>query len=159
MKYCPLCKAELLAQVHEGKSRLSCSSYDCDYVFWNSPTPVVLAIVNYQGQYVITNNAAWPEWKYSLISGFVDANEDSQKAIEREVYEELRLESTSTTLITVSLFERLNQLMISYYVEAQGELILNSENRAFKLLNEEEIIHWSFGLGATPAVQKWFVEK
>jgi len=159
MKYCPLCRAELVTQVHEQKTSLGCSSQECEYVFWDNPVPVVLGLVRYQGKFVITNNADWPDWKYSLVSGFVDARESSADAIKREVHEELNLKAGVTEIITVNLFERLNQLMIAYYVEAQGNLVLNNENRAYKLLNDDELAHWKFGLGATPVIQKWFSEK
>jgi len=155
MKYCPDCKSLLEHKQVESKSLLVCSSSICNFIFWDNPIPVVLGLVSYEGKYVITNNIEWPDWKYSLISGFIDSGESPEKAISREVKEELSLRVIATDLITVSFYEKLNQIMISYHVETEGDLLLNSENRAFKLLNINELEKWEFGIGASPTIKKW----
>lgn len=155
MKYCPLCGSCLAPLIHEGRKKQFCSSKGCDYVFWNNPIPVVLGIVELNGKYIVTNNAEWPEWKYSLISGFVDYKESPETAIVREVKEELNLIVNSCQLVNITLYERLNQLMICFFVETSGQIRLNPENRAFKLLSLEALAKWEFGKGATPAINKW----
>ena len=153
-QFCPCCGSRLINGVFEGAVKQHCESA-CGFVHWNNPTPVVLALVEFNGLYVVTHNVEWPEWKYSLISGFLDTQEDPEQAVIREVEEELALKAIETTLITTSIYEPLNQLMLAYHVMAEGEIKLNHEHDAYKLLDDEALSQWPFGLGATPAIQQW----
>ena len=111
--YCPLCATKLVEQRIEHSLKQSCNRPECSFVHWENPTPVVLLLVELNEHYIVTHNLAWPKWKYSLISGFVDARESPEQTAVREIKEELNLETLSLQLITVSLYEKLNQLMIS----------------------------------------------
>lgn len=156
MNYCPQCTAKLELKRIETKELTVCGNVNCEFIHWDNPTPVVLVIVEYQAKFVVTNNAEWPEWKYSLVSGFVDTRESPEQAAIREVKEELNLTTTQCDLIHTSLYEDLNQIMITFAVTATGDLKLNHENRNYKLLTQEEIIQWQFGRGATPAINQYF---
>jgi len=153
--YCPLCGDRLIKAVRELTEKLVCRSDECEFVNWGNPTPVVLGIVEYGNQFILLNNYDWPEWKYSLVSGFVDTKESPERAIVREIKEELDLAALEPRLIHVSLYERLNQIMITYHAKATGKITLNSENRDYKLLSRDQLGEWEFGLGATSAVKKW----
>ena len=47
-KYCPNCASELISVEIEGIKRLKCPS--CDFVHWDSPVPVVAAIVEHEDE-------------------------------------------------------------------------------------------------------------
>lgn len=40
-----MCKHLIISKSISGFSRLACLSCECNFVFWNSPTPVIAAII------------------------------------------------------------------------------------------------------------------
>ena len=66
-RFCPQCATPLglITQAEDGgdKARLRCSA--CDYTHWNNPTPVLAAVIEYQG-------------KVLLARGGVDADVDAR---------------------------------------------------------------------------------
>lgn len=154
-RFCPLCGQPLSLIKIEHTMKSACTQTGCSFVHWNNPTPVAIVLVEYQNRFVVTNNAEWPEWKYSLISGFVDEREEPLETAVREVREELSLNVVQCHEITHCLYEKLNQLMLGFHAVVEGEIRLNHENRAFRLLTLEELKTWPFGIGATPIVTRW----
>ena len=59
------------------KTRLRCAA--CGYTHWNNPTPVLAAVVEYQGKILLAQNAAWPGKMFALITGFMEAGETPQQ--------------------------------------------------------------------------------
>eukprot|EP01041_Mallomonas_annulata_P015749 gene15749-33254_t len=61
-KFCPQCATALehitLAEDGGDKTRLRCPA--CDFTHWNNPTPVLAAVIEYNGQILLARNAAWP---------------------------------------------------------------------------------------------------
>jgi hypothetical protein len=65
------------------KERLRCPA--CGFTHWNNPTPVLAAVIEYDGQVLLARNAAWPGKMYALITGFMEAGETPQEGIMREI--------------------------------------------------------------------------
>ena len=59
-RFCPRCATPLsvVAQMEDGgeKARLRCPA--CDFTHWNNPTPVLAAVIEYDGQILLARNAA-----------------------------------------------------------------------------------------------------
>src|SRR5947207_638178 len=74
-----------VARMEDGgeKARLRCAA--CDWTHWNNPTPVLAAVVEYEGQILLARNAAWPGRRFALITGFMEAGETPQEGIAREI--------------------------------------------------------------------------
>ena len=148
-KFCPLCATPLAlaTQMEDGgeKERLRCPA--CDYVHWNNPTPVLAAIVEYNGQILLARNAAWPGKMFALITGFMEAGESPQAGIAREVKEETNLDCSEVNLVGVYDFQKMNQIIIAYHVVAQGEVVLSPELAEYKLFDYEAIKCWPAGTG------------
>lgn len=163
MRFCPLCKEELLTREVDGKERLACPRKTCGWIFWNNPIPVVAAIVETERGVVLCHNRAWPEDVFSIISGFVDAFETPEEALAREVKEELGLVAKEVSLFGVYPSHTPNQIVLVYYVRAEGEVRLNHELDAFRLYSREELKGWPFGqdklkgwpFGAGWAIKDW----
>lgn len=145
MKYCPLCRSDLSNNIIDGKTHLSCSSTNCDYVFWDNPVPVVAAIVEHNGDIIIANNQAWPKSVYSIITGFVERDESPDSAVTREVKEELNLLTIGQKFIGFYPFKAMNQLIIAYYVIAEGDVRINEELSSFRRIPIHEIQNYDFG--------------
>lgn len=150
-RYCPRCRAPLASVEIGGHERAVCTA--CDYVFWGNPVPVVAALVEWQGQIVLARNQAWPEGKFGLITGFLERDEAPHDAVCREVAEELSLTATGAELIGLYPFSRKNELLIAYYVPAEGEIALNEELAEIRLVPPARLQPWEFGTG--PAVADW----
>ncbi len=148
-KFCPNCAHPLawLAQVEDGgpKARLRCAA--CGYTHWNNPTPVLAAVVEYQGHVLLARNAAWSGRAFALITGFMEAGETAQAGIAREVKEETDLDVTALDLIGVYDFQRMNQVIIAFHVVAEGEVRLSPELAEYKLYRPEAVKCWPAGTG------------
>jgi NADH pyrophosphatase NudC (nudix superfamily) len=148
-RFCPACATALASVVADEdggpKARLRCPA--CGWTHWNNPTPVLAAVVQYQDRILLARNAAWPGKMYALITGFMEAGETPQEGIAREVREETHLEATSVQLIGVYDFQRMNQVIIAYHVEAQGEVRLSPELADYRLYGYDEVKCWPAGTG------------
>ena len=153
MKYCPLCKEELIIDFLEDRERLLCPAKECEYVHWDNPVPVVAAIVEYDGKVILANNAAWPDDKFALITGFLEQGESAEEGVLREVHEELGLIAEIEQFIGVYPFTKKNQVLIIYHVRASGEIKLNHELRAYKCVAKGELTYWDAGTGY--ALRDW----
>ena len=89
MNFCPNCGSTVTTKSIDGAARRVCTDDACNYMHWNNPVPVVMALVEWQGNYVIARNARWPSGRFSVIAGYLEANESPDSAILREVKEEL----------------------------------------------------------------------
>jgi NAD+ diphosphatase len=145
-KFCPLCAAPLTETETDAGPRSECSA-SCGYVNYDNPTPVAAVVVEYEGQILLAHNRAWPGSFCSVITGFVDHGESPDEAAVREVKEELNLEATAPTLISVYPFAQMNQVIIGYHVKASGSIALNEELDSHKLLSPEECVVWPTATG------------
>ena len=133
------------------KDRLRCVG--CGFTHWNNPTPVLAAIIEYQGQVLLARNAAWPGRMFALVTGFMEAGETPQDGVAREVKEETSLEAVSCSLVGVYDFQRMNQVIIAYHVVAQGEVRLSPELAEYRLYAPEDVRCWRAGTGL--ALAEW----
>lgn len=148
-RFCPQCASPLAwqTQAEDGgdKSRLRCTA--CAYTHWNNPTPVLAGIVQVGGQILLARNAAWTGRRFALITGFMEAGETPQEGIAREILEETSLTVTSLKLVGVYDFQRMNQVIIAYHAEAQGQVRLSPELAEYQLYAPQDLICWPAGTG------------
>ncbi|MBE0612594.1 MAG: NUDIX domain-containing protein [Burkholderiales bacterium] len=126
---------------------MTCPDPVCGYVHWDNPVPVVAAIVEHEGRVVLARNRGWPEHMYGLITGFLERGESPQQGVAREVKEELDLDTVASALVGVYPFERKNELIIAYHVEAAGAIRLNEELVDYRTIVPERLRPWKFGTG------------
>ena len=147
--FCPNCATALAAvsQMEDSgeKTRLRCPA--CDYTHWNNPTPVLAAVVEYEGKVLLARNAAWPSKMFALITGFMEAGETPEGGIEREIKEETSLDTQSLKLIGVYDFQRMNQVIIAYHAVCSGEVSLSPELVDYRLYELEQLKCWPAGTG------------
>ena len=151
-RFCSACGAALEALPVAGRLRQVCSA-GCGHVEWGNPLPVVAALVEREGSMVLARNHAWAEGVFGLVTGFLEAGETPEAAVAREVKEELNLDARAVSLIGVYPFERKNEIIIAYHVQADGEVTLNEELAEFRLIPPEKLRPWDFGTGL--AVRDW----
>jgi ADP-ribose pyrophosphatase YjhB (NUDIX family) len=166
-KYCPRCKHVVISKLIDGFNRLACTFSECDFVFWNSPTPVVAGIIETEQGVVLAKNSAWKDDVYSIITGFINLNESPISAIKRECMEELGLAASNANLVGIYPFGERNQIIMVYHVEARGDIALNDELHSFKLFSRQELQKWPFGqekldgwpFGCGWAIRDWLEQK
>ena len=147
LRFCPRCAAPLAHTEIGGASRLACPDAACGYVHWDNPIPVVAAIVEHEGKVVLARGSNWPAKMYGLITGFLERGESPQQGVAREVKEELDLDAVATDLVGVYPFERKNELIIAYHVQAQGVIRLNEELAEYRAIEPARLRPWKFGTG------------
>ena len=154
-RFCPQCATPLawVTQQEDGgpKQRLRCPA--CQWTHWNNPTPVLAAVVEYEGKILLARNAAWTHKMYALITGFMEAGETPQEGIAREIAEETNLRALSLDLIGVYDFQRMNQVIIAYHALCEGEVKLSPELVDYKLLAFDQVRCWPAGTGY--ALAEW----
>ena len=148
-RYCPQCATPLQLRVEQedggARERLRCPA--CDFTHWNNPTPVLAAVIEYDGQILLARNAAWPGRMFALITGFMEAGETPEDGIAREILEETSLTAESLNLIGVYDFQRMNQVIIAYHAVASGEVRLSPELAEYRLYAPEAVRCWPAGTG------------
>jgi NADH pyrophosphatase NudC (nudix superfamily) len=160
--FCPTCATPLawLTAEEDGgpKARLRCPA--CGFTHWNNPVPVLAAVIECTdrgGQVLLARNAAWPGRFFALITGFMEAGETPEEGIRREVGEETSLQVDALTLLGVWDFQRMNQLIIAYHAQAQGDIRLSPELVEYQLLAPGEVKCWRAGTGY--ALAQWLRSK
>jgi len=148
-RFCPNCATALtlMAEMEDGgeKTRLRCPA--CDYTHWNNPTPVLAAVVEYEGKVLLARNAAWPAKMFALITGFMEAGETPEYGIEREIKEETSLDTQALKLIGVYDFQRMNQVIIAYHAVCSGKVSLSPELVDYRLYELDKLQCWPAGTG------------
>lgn len=153
MTYCPRCASEMREHMKDEKVRHICSSEACGFTDWNNPTPVVAAIIEYESQVLLVHSVGWPPKMLGLVSGFLEADEHPDAAIQREIKEETNLETQALRFLGHYPFSMQNQIIMVYEAKCSGDIQLNEELDRYKLLDVEKVIPWDLGTG--PAVKDW----
>jgi NADH pyrophosphatase NudC (nudix superfamily) len=151
-RFCLACGtplAQIVADEDGGaKTRLRCPA--CGWTHWNNPTPVLAAVVecvDRDGQILLARNAAWSGRMFALITGFMEAGETPEEGIAREVLEETALVAERVALIGVYDFQRMNQVIVAYHVQARGEVRLSPELAEYRLFAPAQVRCWPAGTG------------
>lgn len=144
MRFCPECTSPLTQRMIGGAERTVCTAKGCRFIHWHNPTPVVAGIVKLGDEYILARNAAWPDYIYSMITGFLEAGEEPDIAIMRETQEELGLIAEEAKFIGHFIHAKRNQLLLAYLVKAHGTITLNEELTDYKLLTRDELEIYNF---------------
>jgi len=143
--FCPQCGDTLGERLIEQKLQRACRSPSCDYVWWNNPTPVVAGLIQVGEHVVLARNKAWPEERYSMITGFLDTEEHPEEALIRETKEELGLALIEHRFLGHYSFKASNQILIAYWARAEGTVIPGEEIASTRLYTLQQFASYDFG--------------
>jgi NAD+ diphosphatase len=110
----------------------------------------IIEMTDRDGQVLLARNAAWQGRMFALITGFMEAGESAEEGIVREVFEETGLRTDAPKLVGVYDFQRMNQLIVAYHLQAQGEIVLSPE-----LPNTSCSAPRAFAAGALAPAMRW----
>ncbi len=107
----------------------------CDAIAYTNPVPVVMAVIEKNGQVLMTRNLDWPQGMLGYCAGFLETDDVSPEAgMAREMQEELGLSVAPErlTLLGVASMKRLRQLVVLYHVvlRPEEEPVRNAEELA-----------------------------
>ncbi|MGI9175602.1 MAG: NUDIX domain-containing protein [Rhodothermales bacterium] len=157
LTYCPQCKKPLAEREDGGRPRLVCPDAACGYVYYDNPVPVVAALVEHEGDIILTQSKGWPADWFGLVAGFLENGETPEDGVLREVEEELGLQGEIVERIGIYSFFRKNQLILAYHVRAEGDVVLGDELAAVKRVPPEKLEPWPYGTG--DAVRDWLARR
>ena len=150
-QFCPVCAAPLVERPTSDRPRLGCPTGH--WTHWDNPLPVLAAVVEIEGKILLARNAAWPERRFALVTGFMERDETPEQGIARELKEETALDAEAISLIGVYEFMRKNEVIIAYHVKASGHIALSEELAEYRLIAPEKLRPWRAGTGY--AVADW----
>jgi ADP-ribose pyrophosphatase YjhB (NUDIX family) len=144
-RFCPCCATPLARRIAGERERGVCPA--CNWVHWDNPTPVVAAVIEYEGRVLLARNVGWPEKMFALVTGFLERDETPQAGVAREVKEETNLDTVASTLIGVYDFARMNQVIIAYHVLGAGRVQLGAELADYRLIEPAKLRPWPAATG------------
>jgi ADP-ribose pyrophosphatase YjhB (NUDIX family) len=101
-RHCMVCGAGLRIMMQEGRRRRRCRR--CGWVFYDNPAPAAVAIIEGRRGLLLARRAAPPhEGTWDLPGGFVEAGELPDRALLRELREELGARAVITRLHSFSI--------------------------------------------------------
>jgi NAD+ diphosphatase len=159
MQFCPNCRKALEVLPLGGLDRQACPDYQCGFVHWNNPIPVVAAIVEHDDHIVLVRNVGWPKTWYGLVTGFLEAGEMPEDGVLREVEEEIGQKATMQSYLGMYEFHRANQLLIHYHVTVDSKEVTfpKDEIADYKWVHIEQVQPWTAGTGR--ALQDWLASR
>ena len=96
-RHCLVCGDFLKPMMQEGRPRRRCRR--CGWIFYDNPAPAAVAIIEGHGGLLLARRAAPPhEGTWDLPGGFVESGELPERALVRELKEELGARAVITGL-------------------------------------------------------------
>jgi NADH pyrophosphatase NudC (nudix superfamily) len=119
--YCPKCLHPLTDHSHE--RALICNS--CQHINYPRISPSIIVAIRRGKEILLARAANFPEKRYGLIAGFVEAGETIEQAVHREVAEEVNLKIKNIQYIKSQPWPFPDSLMLGFTAEyASGEIII-----------------------------------
>ena len=148
LKFCPLCKYKLGQNIVEGRRKLVCRK--CGWIDYQNPLPVaVCAAINADGKILIAKRNQEPgKNKWALPGGFIESNENPEKACLRELKEETGVEGKVIKLVGVYLRKTKiygSLIVIGYAIRIfKEDISVNSELMEARFFSRKDLPCISF---------------
>jgi NAD+ diphosphatase len=82
--------------------------------------PVVIVRVTDGARLLLGRKADWPERRYSVLAGYVEAGETLEDAVRREIHEEAGVEVVSASYVASQPWPFPSSLMLGFHAHADG---------------------------------------
>lgn len=102
-RFCTRCGASM--ESHNGGHVRSCSNAECAYQAFPRTDPAVIMLVIYtptdnsEPLCLLGRSPGWPDGVFSTLAGFVEPGESLETAVQREVREEVSVETTDVRYV------------------------------------------------------------
>ncbi len=129
--FCSMCGAP--TRIAEVGMKRACTNAACKTEHFPRTDSVVIALVTRGNDVLLGRQKVWPAGRYSCVAGFVDAGENVEQAVAREVHEETGVRVTNVRFFTSQAWPSYSQLMLGCIAEAAPDAQIN--------LNDQELEH------------------
>ncbi|QFU75967.1 NAD(+) diphosphatase [Halioglobus maricola] len=118
-RYCGRCGNEMSADLSERAMRCS----PCGTIIYPRIAPCIITLVTRGDELLLARNANFPGPMYSTLAGFIEAGENAEETLIREVREEVGVEVGKLEYFQSQAWPFPNQLMLGFFAEYRsGEL-------------------------------------
>jgi len=123
-KFCSMCGQRNEFNEREGAYDCKCSNLPK----YPSISPCIITLVHDEDRILLGRNKFFPEGMYSTLAGFIEAGENAEEALEREVMEEVNVTVEAIRYFHSQSWPFPSQLMLGYFCQYKaGEIQLNDE--------------------------------
>lgn len=114
----PVCEACHSRTIHEpGGNRRICQA--CGTLAFARQDPaVIVAITDPADRLLLGRQASWPEGRFSVVAGFVEAGESLEQAVWREIEEEVGVKLSGVTYVSSQPWPMPKSLMLGFAASA-----------------------------------------
>ena len=138
--FCSICGKSNLFNDMEGAFECKCNSSPK----YPTISPCIITLIHDEDQILLGRSKFFPPNMYSTLAGFIEAGENAEEALIREVKEEVNVEITNIKYYSSQSWPFPAQLMLGYFCQYEkGEIILNDaelEDARWFNINELPII-------------------
>lgn len=115
MKFCSHCGEQVEHKIPEGDNRLRFVCTSCELIHYQNPRIIAGCIAEYNGKILLCKRAIEPRLGlWTLPAGFMENNETTLQAAERESYEEATARMTDMKLFCTYSIPHISQVYIMY---------------------------------------------
>ena len=136
MNYCPICGSRIAFQTVELEGDIPYCA-QCGKLFFPHNACCVIMLVNLDGQLLVIKQG-YVNDSYCLVAGHVKASQTVEDTLIAELKEEVNLRLLSAQYVGSYYHAKSNHLMLGFYVEAEGEIKINSEVDDFYLVDVQQ---------------------
>lgn len=119
-RFCTRCGSAL--EIKEGGSMQQCTNQSCGHIEFPRINPAVIMRVTKGNKILLARQASWPEFKYSVLAGFVEVGETLEHAVAREVMEEVNIPVENINYHSSQPWPFPNSFMLGYTAEASSDV-------------------------------------
>lgn len=121
--FCPVCGTRVEQLETERAKR--CPA--CGFLQYPRVSPAIITLIYRPGQVLLTRQASWPQGRYSLVAGFVEAGESLEECLRREVAEEVGVAVDEIRYLGSQPWPFPHQLMVGFLARYQaGEVAIDA---------------------------------
>jgi NAD+ diphosphatase len=119
-RFCGRCGGDMAADPTERAMRCG----PCGTVNYPRINPCVIVLVTRGEELLLARNARFPRPFYSTLAGFIEAGENAEECLRREVQEEVGIEVGALSYFRSQSWPFPNQLMLGFFAEYRaGEIV------------------------------------
>ena len=122
--FCSICGNRNSFNIKEGAFECDCNKAPT----YPSISPCIITLIHDEDRILLGRSKFFPENMYSTLAGFIEAGENAEEALIREVKEEVNVEVSEIKYYSSQSWPFPAQLMLGYFCKYKaGEIILNDD--------------------------------
>ena len=141
MKYCSECGGKINISIPEGDNRPRHVCISCGVIHYQNPKMVVGCLIEHENKILLCKRAIEPRYGlWTLPAGFMENQETTMQAAQRETQEEAGAEVEIIELFTMFSLPHIDQVYMLYRANfKQPEFSAGTESLEVKLFDEADI--------------------